>query len=170
MRFGYSFTVWDYGEALKLHRNQKISRRAKFILFYRIVPVLAVVGLVFVGAHEPRVKTLGGWLGLSFVIAWLWIGIMLAFAPRDQVRRGFKRGAPAGHATIGVDEEQVLVEVPGINEAKWFWNGLVGAARNEKLLLLYTNENCFLIFPASGMTAEQWKELNAIVDRKVPEK
>jgi len=170
MRFTYSFTVWDYGEALSLHRNQKLSRRVNFALLYRIIPALAVVGLVLLGVYEPKVKTLGAWVGFSFVIAWLWIGIMLAFAPREHIRRGFKRSAPAGQATGSANGECVLGQVPGISESKWFWNGFVDVAQNDKLLLLYTKKDCFLILPTSVMTAEERMELIALIKRNLARK
>lgn len=170
MTFSYTFSVRDYDEALRLHRRQKASRRVRFLLLYRILPLFCVAGLVVLGALDIRAHTLGNWILLSFAIALLWVGILGVFAPRNNVRCGFKRSAPAGQTTIRVDDECVLSQVPGISETKWFWNGFVGEARDEKLLLLYTSKDCFLIFPASGMTVEQWKELNEIVDRELPRK
>lgn len=49
MTFSYTLTVWDCREALRLHRIQKVSRRVSFLAIYRIVPVLAVIGLVLLG-------------------------------------------------------------------------------------------------------------------------
>jgi hypothetical protein len=57
-----------------------------------------------------------------------------------------------------------------MKETKWFWNGFVGVAQNDKLLLLYTKKDCFLILPTSVMTAEQRMELSMLIERNLARK
>ena len=170
MRFNYVFSIWDYDEALRLHRRQKARRLLCFLLLYRIVPFLSLTGLVLLGASDIKAHTLPAWILLSFAIALLWIGILAAFIPRENARRGFRRSALAGQTTINVDGNGVVIQVPGVRETKMFWAGFVAVAQNDKLLLLYTSKNCFLVFPTSAMALEQRVELSATIDRNLTRK
>jgi hypothetical protein len=170
MKFSYKLSQWDYGEASRLHRHQKVGRRVRFQFIYRVVPVFCVVGLVLLGAYDIKAHTLPAWLLLSFAITLLWLGILMAFAPRENVRRAFRRSVTAGQISICVDDEYVLVQVPGVSETKMVWKAFVGIARNDKMILLYTSEDCFLIFPTSAMSMEQQIELNSAIDRNLARK
>jgi hypothetical protein len=170
MRFSYTFTVWDYGEALRLHRGQKISRRVSHLLLYRVIPVLAAAGLMFLNAFSVKAQLQITGLLLSFAIALLWIGIMLALVPYEAVRIGFKRCAPSVQITASVDDECVLIQTPGISEIKTFWNGFVSFAQNDKISLLYFSEDRFLLFPTGAMPSEQRQELVATIERNLVRK
>lgn len=91
----------------------------------------------------------------------------MAFAPGERVRSSFKRSAPRVQTNISVDDECVFVTIPGVSETRWFWSGFAGLAQNDKLLLLYTNKDCFLILPISTMSADQRVELSEIVERNM---
>ena len=170
MKFHCALSIWDYEEALRLHRHQKSGRQVCFLLLYRIVPVLCVVGLVLLGAFDVRTHTLSGWITFSFAIALLWVGIVMALVPRENLRRAFKRNAFAGQISITVDDSCVLIEVPEISETKVFWSGFIDMARSNKVTLLYISKDCFHILPTSAMTAEQQMELSTTIERNLVRK
>jgi hypothetical protein len=167
MEFEFKLSLWDYEEAERLHRRQNVGRQARFLLVYRAVPVLSAVGLVLLGAYGSSTPTLPGWLVLSFVAALLWIGILFAFAPRTRISRRVKRDAGAGEIRVCVDDECVLIQNPGVSETKRFWNSFLDVVRNDKVILLYTSKDCFIIFPARNMTAELQAELTATIERSL---
>jgi hypothetical protein len=170
MTFNCTFSVWDYEEAFRLHRRQNTGRRVRFLFLYQLVPVMSVAGLVLLGAYGPTAKTLPGWLVLSFASALLWAGIATGLASRNLARRRFRQNGGRDHCSVDLDDERVLIQVHGVSEMKRFWNGFVAVARNDKIILLYTSKDCFVIFPLSAMSAEQTMELTTIIQRNLTRK
>ena len=170
MKFSCKLSFWDYDRALRLHRRQKFSRWVCFLLLYRVVPLLSVVGLVLLGAFDQRAHTLPTWLLLSFAVALLWAGILMAAAPRENVRRAFRRSASMSETSICVDDQGVLIQVPGVSETRMFWKAFLATARDDKVILLYTSKDCFLIFPTNAISVEQQMELSATIERNLARK
>jgi len=167
VKFDCNLSFSDFEEASRLHRRQKTSRWVCFLLLYRIVPVISTAALVLLGAYGPRAHTLPDWSLLSFVVALLWAGILIAAAPRENIRRAIRRSAWKGEASICADDEGILIQIPGVSETRIFWRGILSTAQNEKVNLLYTSKDCFLIFPTSAMSEPQQAELNELVARHV---
>ncbi len=170
MTFNCTLSVGDYDEAFRLHQRQNAGRWVRFLLLYRIAPVLSVVGLVLLGAYGPKTNTLPGWLVLSFASALLWVGIVTGLASRNIARRRHRQNAGQDQCSVFVDDECVLIQVPGVSETKRFWNCFVAVARNDKIILLYTSKDCFVIFPISAMSVEQKMELITIIQRNLARK
>ncbi|HEY1806265.1 MAG TPA: YcxB family protein [Terracidiphilus sp.] len=170
MKFEFKLSLWDYEEAERLHRSRNAGRQARFILFYRVVPVFSAVGLVLLGAYGPKAQTLPGWLMISFIATLLWVGISFVAAPRTRISRRLKQDAAAAAISISVDDQCVLIEVPGVSETKRVWKSFVDVARNDEVILLYTSKDCFLIFSTRAMSAEQQAELMATIERNLTRK
>jgi hypothetical protein len=170
MKFKLKLSRSDYEEAERLHRRQNVGRQVRFLLVYRVVPILSAVGLVLLGANAPQAPTLPGWLVITFVAALLWIGITSVSAPRVRISRRIKQDATSGELSVYINDECVLIQVPGISETKRFWNSFVDVVHDEKVTLLYTSKDCFTIFPFRAMTADQQAELLTTIDRNLTRK
>ena len=60
--------------------------------------------------------------------------------------------------------------MPDYAEAKFFWTAIVAFAQDEKITMLYTSKNNFLIFPSNVLTHDQRLELNDLVARNMVRK
>ena len=58
-------------------------------------------------------------------------------------------------------------QTPGVSETKRFWNGFLDVVRNDKVILLYTSKDCFIIFPTLSIAAELQAELTATIERNL---
>ncbi len=55
-------------------------------------------------------------------------------------------------------------------EMKYFWEGIVDFAQDEKSTLFYTSNDAFLFLPTQAMTKAQRAELNDLIARHVTRK
>jgi hypothetical protein len=66
-----------------------------------------------------------------------------------------------------IDDERIVRELAGTSEFKVLWRAIYDFAENERVSLLYTNKDCFLIIPERSMSPDQHAELMALVARHV---
>jgi hypothetical protein len=87
------------------------------------------------------------------------------------VGRSFNRLFPSGQqdrtSIMEIDDERIVRELAGTSEFKVLWRAIYDFAENERVSLLYTNKDCFLIIPERSMSPDQHAELMALVARHV---
>jgi hypothetical protein len=169
MKFSYTLTFTDYIAAIRLDRFQRLGKRVIFILFcIASLAVLLIVGqMVNVFFTDPDVFIYVVWIPLSL----LTIPIKRSF----NTRRGFRRLIrPLGRnaiVSIDIDEVGFRSGIPGVSEAKVFWESVVDFVQNEKVTLIYINKSRFhsryYFFPTNVLSLAQRSELNDLVARHV---
>lgn len=163
MRLQYTLTLKDYKAAFRLHRRRKISRR----LSSWIGPILLVVGIVgfvicSVTNNRPLAAQAAALTAGSLVFT---LGIPISRS--WNIRRSFNRLFPSGEkdriSRIVIEDQGICRELSGVAELKLLWSGIYDFAQDERITLLYTNKDCFLLWPTALMSAEQRAELNELV-------
>lgn len=167
MRIICSPTFWDYEQAFRLHRSRTLATRIRYFLLYRIVPVLAAIGLILLNAFDVKAQRQTAGMALGFLIALLWIGVLLLLVPSEEVRRNFKRKAKSDNIVFEIDDDKVLIEDLGFSESRMFWRSFISFVKNDKVALLYYSKECFLLIPTEALSSIEKFELCAIVDRNL---
>ena len=165
MRLEYTLTLKDYKAAFRLHRRQKLSRR----LVSWLGPVLLLIAVVgFVLCSVENNTALAGQAAALFAGS-LVFTIGLPLSRSWNVRKSFSRLFPSGQADrrskISIDDQGVCRELSGVAELRVLWSGVYGFAQDEKITMLYTSKDCFLLFPTELMSTDQRAELNELVAR-----
>jgi hypothetical protein len=167
MRLEYTLTLKDYKAAFRLHRRRKISRR----LISWLGPILLVIGIVgfvtcSVANNTPLAAQAAALTAGSLVFT-----IGLPVSRSWNIRRSFNRLFPSGQkdriSRIAIDDQGVCRELSGVAELKLLWSGVYDFAQDARITLLYTNKDCFLLWPTELVSAEQRVELDQLVARHV---
>jgi uncharacterized membrane protein (DUF485 family) len=169
VKLEYTLTMEDYKAALDLHHRRRISLWLTYLLWFRVIPVAAVVlssaTIYFFAMKRPRIAH----ELIPFDIGLIFLSIVLPALYVFSVRKGFKRLFPPNRtergSSIDIDEEQIFSGIPGISEAKTFWKGIVAFAQDDKITMLYISKDRFLFFPTSVMSLSQRAELNELIVR-----
>ena len=174
MQVTYTLTLADYKAALRLHRRQKLIRRAGFFFWYVAIPGSSAVALIAAvvfsttGQTEWFARCLGVGVGL------LWLSITMPFARMFTIRKGFRRIFPQSATnrtcTIDITDDRIISGMPGVSEGKFFWPAIVAFAQDEKITLLYIDKNRFLLFPTYSLSPLQRSELSAMFDKHLVRK
>jgi hypothetical protein len=171
MQLTYTLTLADFKAAQQLHIRQKLSRRIKFIVSYRAIPILTaalwLASIVFLlsGETKPLMALIPFDAGMPI------IAIGLPICRFYNMRKCFKQLFPPTRtdrsSSIDIDEDRIFSGVPGVSEGKIFWTGVLAFAQDEKITLLYIAETRFLFFPTAALSPEQRTDLNDLVKRKI---
>lgn len=171
MKISYRLTLQDYIAAIRLYRNQKLSRRFIFGLIYLGLPICAGFGLItlILVRKQGTAALRSDFIFTETLLVFIAIALPLARIP--DVRKGFRRTFPdpgkLPTTTSAFDEECLRSEISGVSEGIFRWNAIVDFAQDDKITLLYIAKKKFLFFPTSIMSAEQRSELNDLINRKV---
>jgi hypothetical protein len=174
MKLEYTLTLDDYKAAHALHYKQNLGRRINFLIFYRVIPLLAIVlSLTSVGALTQGNKHLFTSL-LPVDVGLLWLAIFLPTARFFSLRRCFKQLFPPYRKDHGshleITDECIFSGIPGVSEGKIFWPGVFAFAQDKRITLIYTAERRFLFFPTSVLSPGEHTELNDLVARNMVRK
>jgi hypothetical protein len=174
MQLTYTLTLADYKAALRLHRRQKLTRRASFLFWYVAIPVSSIIALIAAVVLSTTAQT--EWFArcLATGVGLLWLSIIMPFLRMITIRQGFRRIFPATATdrtgTIDINDDRIISGMPGISEGKFFWPGILAFAQDEKITLLYIDKNRFLLFPTYLLSPGQRSELSAMVDKHLVRK
>ncbi|HEX7728991.1 MAG TPA: YcxB family protein [Terracidiphilus sp.] len=171
MKLEYTLTLADYRAAIRLHMRQRLTRQISFAIWFVIVPITAVTGLVafifFPISHYTRfaAELFGAECGL------IWLAVFLPIMGEYQIRKFFKRLFPANRTerdcTLEIADEYIISTIPGYSEGKFYWSGISGLAQDEKITLIIVATKRFLFIPTKALSSAQRTELNDLVARHV---
>jgi hypothetical protein len=169
MRFEYTLTFTDFKSAQSLHYRQTLGRRLKFAVWNIGVPILAVIGLAaFIFLDLSRITHYAAIL-FGIECALLWIAIANPIVRYYKMRKCFRQLFPPLRtekiATLEINDDHLLSGIPGVSEGKFFWNGIVDFAQDDKVTLIYVAKSRFVFFPTAAMSPDQRVELNDLVSR-----
>jgi hypothetical protein len=168
MRLSYELTLRDFKAAYRLHSRGSFSLRMRPYI-WPTVTLLCIIGLiVFSVRHDLQIVGLCLSIGTGALVGAIGTPILRFI----NIRKGYKRLFPPHRkdrtATIDIDDERILREIPGMSELRLLWTGLFDFAKDDKVMLLYTNKDCFLMIPTAAMSSEQQLELSECVARHLP--
>jgi hypothetical protein len=170
MKVNYTLTMADYKASQRLHRRLKLSRR--FIPFiYPSLTAFTSIG-IFICLITDTPKMLMIWMPLlaGGLTGTILTPIIRFYAIRNGFKRIFLSGRVDQNISIDINDEYIFSELPGIGEGKYFWNGIVDFAQDEKITLLYVYKDRFLLFPTAVLSPDQRTELNDLVARNMVRK
>lgn len=165
MKLEYTLTPKDYKAGFGLHRRQRIIRR--------IVPWFGpcLLLIAFIGFIVFSVKNNSAWAAqcIALAVGALVITIGLPISRFINIRKGYRRLFPSGShdrkSSIEINDVCIVREHSGASELKIPWNAVYGFAQDERVTMIYTNKDCFLLFPTHVMSPEQRAELGELVAR-----
>ncbi len=168
MKLSYTLVLADFKAAFRLHRRQMFLRRLGIIVW----PIVAIVCFVIALSTNVNSFLYSESIAIGFASLVLSIGLpILRFVNvRKCYRQHFPRTRTEQTTTSVIDEEGVLGIIPGVSENRYFWNGIVGFAQDERVTLFYVRRSAFAFFPTFIMTPAQRCELNDLVARQVVRK
>ncbi len=167
MRLEYSLTLADFKAARVLHRRQRFSRR----LIPWIGPILLAVSIIgfLLGSLISNLQLASQSLGLAAgaVVFTVGMPISTAFSIRRSYNRLFHAGQKERRSEIELNNEFITRRLTGMSELKVLWTGVYDFVQNDRVTLIYTNKDCFLIIPSHAMSADQRSELDDLVARHI---
>jgi hypothetical protein len=165
MRLEYTLALADFKAARALHRRQKLSRR----LIPWTGPILLVISItgLIAGSLMPNLTLASQSFGGILCAIVLTVGMPIQNALG--IRRSFNRLFHAGHkdrrSVIEIDDEYIARQLSGMSELKVLWTGVYDFIQDDRVALIYTNKDCFLIIPSQAMSSDQRTELDSFVAR-----
>jgi hypothetical protein len=168
MTLNFQLSYRDFKNAFNLHRRQKFLKRFSILLW----PLLTILFLALAMCSNPRSGFFAQFFAMGVTTFFASIG--LPFLRSINARKCYRRFLPKGKTNrsffSNVDEECVITGVSGVMEMKYFWEGIVDFAQDEKSTLFYTSNDAFLFLPTQAMTKAQRAELNDLIARHVTRK
>jgi hypothetical protein len=168
MQLTYELTLADYKAALRLHRRQKLNRRIAEFVWFRFMPIICSMMLVFELFMGFTQKTFFSQNPPGLLVVPLVFLLLPAIRSRF-VRSQFNQlfSPSARNLSIDIDDERIVCVNPGSSESRFLWHIVLEFAQDEKITMLYIHKLRFLFFPTSAMSVEQRAELNDLVARHV---
>ena len=167
MNLTYKLTLLDFKAAWRLHRRQKFSRRISPYLWPLMTIACLVGAVVFSVTKNMQLLSVCIAVGAGTLTISLVRPILRAWTIRASFKRLFHPKHPDRTSIIDVNDERILRELSGMSELKIPWSGVYSVAGDEKITLIYTNKDCFLMIPTQAMSADQRTELNDLVARNL---
>jgi hypothetical protein len=165
MTLEYTLTLNDYQAAFRLHRRRRLSRR----LITWLGPILLLIAVVGFIVCSVENNTALAAQAVALAAGSLVFTIGMPISRFWNIRKTFNRLFPSSQkdrrSRITIDDQEVCRELSGVAELRVLWSGVYDFAQDEKVTLLYTNKDCFLLFPTALMSSEQRAELNELVAR-----
>lgn len=165
MKLEYTLTLRDFKEALKLHRHQRFARS----VVPWIGPILLLVSLTCFIVFSVKKDLEFSAQALAVLAGALVVTIGTPIARFISLRKSYNRLFPANRedrrSFLEIDDEGILRKLSGVSELKVHWSGVFDFVQNEKITMLYTNRDCFLLFPTQVMSSTQRAELNELIGR-----
>ncbi len=171
MKLEYTLTLDDYKAAHTLHYKQKLGRRINFLIFYRVIPLMAIVmSLVSIGAWALGSKHLFASL-MPADVGLIWLAIFFpaqrAYAIRKCSKQIFPPVSTDRSISIDIDDDRIISTVPNFSEGKFLWKAIMAFTQDERITLLYIRKTAFLFVPTKAMSPAQRTELTDLVARHV---
>ena len=163
MHCTYTVSLADFKAAQEVAVARTWKSRLIFVIFQRLMPVLAVFVFAFlVWGEKLHDTSVSPWLGgLLFVV--IWLGVYCPVSRRIQLGRRY-RDMKNGRADTDPLEfewngEEIISRVPGLSEGRIQPAALKGFAEDERVALIYVAKNRFLVLPKRMMLESDWAEL-----------
>jgi hypothetical protein len=167
IKLEFTLTLADFKAARALHRRQKLSRR---LISWAgpILLVISIVGLVAGSLMSNLTLASQSFGGVACAIV-LTVGMPIRNAL--SVRRSFNRLFHTGHkdrrSAIEIDDEHISRQLSGMSKLKVLWTGVYDFIQDDRVALIYTNKDCFLIIPSQAKSRNQCAELDSLIARHV---
>lgn len=164
MQFTYELTEQDFIEAYSAHRNSKVFTKWFTRLFFWLLVMLAVLGIIAMAiAHNP--ETTRNLLPLLFVIP-LWL-VFGSFLPRWNMRRQFRKQPGAqGPKSISFDGDGVhWRSESGTGDTPW--KNYIRWVKGKNQILLYSSPVFFGIISTRTLTPAQLAELTEVLNNNM---
>jgi len=107
-----------------------------------------------------------GWIVLALAFS-LTLPLLQYYRANRQFKLLFPDQQTSGGVSIDIDDDRVVFAVPGISVGTYYWDGIVDFAQDERVTLLYTGKNRFVLFPTQALSAAQRTELDGLVARHI---
>jgi hypothetical protein len=159
------YTLDDYLEAHRLHRKGSIWRQWERVVGFLFLFICIGAGLLIVLPTPRLYRTALPLLGLAV----FWVLLLFVF-PRMRIQYVFKRNPYLNQeSTVEVSEEGILTENPNMRSQR-NWNMFIRWAENERLFMVYSAPNQFLLLPKRSLAAGEADQLRDLLGRKLPGK
>jgi len=165
MKLEYTLRLADFKAGRRLHRRQKLVRR---ILPYTwpILTFICLIGaFVFSGTSHKELFGQCFAIGFGALVASIGQPILQFFNIRKSYSRLFHSGRTDRRSFVDINDEYIVRRLAEMSELKILWSGVFGFAQDEKITMIYTNKDCFLLIPTQAMTPAQRIELDELVVR-----
>lgn len=169
MQFEYILTYDDFKDAQKVFMRRNAYAHLSFLFWLRVLPILATLSvllLVYMSVNKHNGLP-SWWATASATIFWIDFYV-LVFRP-IQLRWRFKqllvKGEKNVHATIEVDDRQVVSAVPGRSETRTLLIAFCGFIEDDKMGLLLLSKKKFLLVPKRAMPEDQWQLIRDHISR-----
>ena len=168
MRVEYEPTYNDFKAAYHVYRRRRLSYVIWDFMFFKLVPLAAVVFLLinFIGERRGQFNP---WF---FNLASLPIAITATvFADRmvrlrHQRRNMFPAGARSRQVIVEVTVENIMTSIPGAIRTEYAWEAVSLFLCNRQVNLLYVSAERFIAIPNRILTMEEREFLQLTVAQK----
>lgn len=165
MKIEYELTLADFKAARAIHRRQKLSRR----LIPWMGPILLAISVIgFVaGSVIPNMQLASQSFGLAAGAIVLTIGIPLSntLGIRRSYNRLFHADKKERRSILEMNDDWISRRLSGMSELKVLWSGVYDVIQNDRIALIYTNKDCFLIIPMRSVSPDERSEINSLFAR-----
>jgi hypothetical protein len=159
------YTLDDYIEAHRLHRKGRLWRQWDRVVGFLFLFISAGTGLLIVSTTPRAYRSALPLLGLAV----FWALLLFVF-PRMRIQYVFKRNPYLNQeSTIEVSEEGILNENPNMRSQR-NWNMFIRWAENNRLFMVYSAPNQFLLLPKRAFGPGEADQLRDLLRGKLPGK
>jgi hypothetical protein len=170
VKLTYTLTLADFKAARLLHRRQRVSRQIMHFIWPVLLVVFFVGAIVSSGNLQSQIFSQCLALGAGALVMTIGMPISRFLSIRRSFNRLFPPAQRDRTSTFEINDERIVRELAGTIELKLLWGAISDFVEDERVSLLYTNKDCFLIIPGRSMSTDQRAELNDLVARHVAKK
>ncbi len=162
MNITYKLTLNEYQQAVNLH-HKKGNRLLMLTIYVVLAIIIVVVGTDFSNTREIITNVIAVFFSISFYM--LFVRMLSAY----QAKSIYQKSAALQHEVtlhisgkgIKLDKNTSNVSMPWSAFSKW--------KKDELFYLLYTSPRQFNVIPARVMSEAQQKELDAYLEKYIPQ-
>lgn len=162
MNITYQLTENEYLQAVNLH-HRKGKRVIMLAIYAVLATIIVIVGTDFSNTREIITNVIAVFFSISFYL--LFVRMISAY----QAKNIYKKSATLPYETT------LRISGKGIklnrmtNDAILPWSVFSKWKKDEHFYLLYTNPRQFNIIPVKAMNALEKKELDAYLEKYIPQ-
>ncbi|TNF43852.1 MAG: hypothetical protein EP216_03080 [Epsilonproteobacteria bacterium] len=162
MNITYKLTQEEYLQAVNLHhkKNKRVLRLAIYII---LATMIVVFGTDFSNTHEIIVNVIAAFFSIAFYM--LFVRMLTAYQARSVYQKSailpFEVTLHVSGKGIKFNKEKNKGSIP--------WSAFSSWKSDEDFYLLYTNPRRFNVIPSRVMSETEKKELEAYLQKYIPQ-
>lgn len=162
MNITYQLTQDEYQQAVNLH-HRKGKRLTMLFIYAVLATIIVIVGTDFSNTREIITNTIAVFFSISFYL--LFVRMISAYQAKSIYQKSITLPY---ETTLRISGKGIQLNKKN-NDGTIPWSAFSKWKKDEHFYLIYTNPRQFNIIPAKTMNTLEKKELDAYLEKYIPQ-